>query len=216
MRSLYQALIDFISELILRKSHFDELVSAICIPAPIDHSTNKITQNYLWNKVPEYIKPNSIVVAETGTSEFGAAVGAAIADRSRQLFLFVGNGSFQLTFQEISEFLHHGLTPVIFLLNNDGYLIAKLIHGPERDYNNYQMWQYSKTLDFFGAHRERNTSTGCSKVGFESKISTRQEFEAAMDSITAQPDKMHFVEVVMPRFDAPRELELLVATSENC
>lgn len=66
--------------------------------------------------MPEYIKPNSIVVAETGTSEFGvfnmqsskdttyisqilwgsigysvgAAVGAAIADRFRQLFLFVG------------------------------------------------------------------------------------------------------------------------------
>ncbi|CAO0797950.1 unnamed protein product [Mucor circinelloides] len=191
--------------------------------------------------VPEYIKPNSIVVAETGTSEFGvfnmqsskdttyisqilwgsigysvgAAVGAAIADRFRQLFLFVGDGSFQLTFQEISVLLHHGLTPVIFLLNNDGYLIEKLIHGPERDYNNYQMWQYSKTLDFFGAHLERNTSTGCSKVGFESKVSTRQEFEAAMDSITAQPDKMHFVEVVMPRFDAPRELELLVAASES-
>ncbi|KAL7333005.1 hypothetical protein PS15p_201970 [Mucor circinelloides] len=210
-------------------------------PAPIDNSTNEITHNYLWNKVPEYIKPNSIVVAETGTSEFGvfnmqsskdttyisqilwgsigysvgAAVGAAIADRSRQLFLFVGDGSFQLTFQEISVFLHHGLTPVIFLLNNDGYLIEKLIHGPDRDYNNYQMWQYSKTLDFFGAHLERNTSTGCSKVGFEGKVSTRQEFEATMESITAQPDKMHFVEVVMPRFDAPRELELLVATSEN-
>lgn len=107
------------------------------------------------------------------------------------------------------------MTPVIFLLNNDGYLIEKLIHGPDRDYNNYQMWQYSKTLDFFGAHLDRNTSTGSSKVGFEGKVSTRQEFENAMDNIATQPDKIHFVEVVMPRFDAPRELELLVATSEN-
>ncbi|CAO0793852.1 unnamed protein product [Mucor circinelloides] len=207
-------------------------------PLPIEEGT-EITHNYLWNKVPEYIDENAIICGETGTSEFaclnldapkgatfitqflwgsigfsvGAAVGAAIANRQRRVYLFVGDGSFQLTAQELSVMLHHGLTPVIILLNNDGYCIEKLIHGPDRDYNNFQMWQYSKTLDYFGAHLERNA--GCSKVGFEGKVATRDEFEAAMKDIQAQPDKMHFIEVIMPRFDAPRELKLLVATSEN-
>jgi pyruvate decarboxylase len=210
-------------------------------PPPIAEGT-EITHNYFWNKVPEYMQPNSIIVAETGTSEFasfnlkappgatyiaqvlwgsigfsvGAAVGAAVADRSRQVYLFVGDGSFQLTFQEISVFLHQGLTPVIFLLNNDGYLIEKLIHGPHRAYNNFQMWQYSKTLDYFGAHLKRNLEdVSPAPVGVEAKVVNRQEFETAMEHVKAQPKKIHFIEVVMPRFDAPRELILQVETSEN-
>ncbi|CEG82915.1 Putative Pyruvate decarboxylase PdcA [Rhizopus microsporus] len=209
-------------------------------PLPIQPGT-EITHNYFWQKVPEYMDENAIVCAETGTAEFaslnmdgpvgttyitqilwgsigfsvGAAVGAAIADRNRRVYLFVGDGSFQLTCQEVCVFLRHGLTPVIFLLNNDGYLIEKLIHGPHRAYNNFQMWEYSKTLDYFGAHLEKNSKMGCPKVGFEGKVATRDEFEEAMKQVQANPDKIHFLEVIMPQFDAPRELELLVANSEN-
>ncbi|GAA5814382.1 hypothetical protein MFLAVUS_007878 [Mucor flavus] len=212
-------------------------------PEPIDDSTQEITHNYLWNKVPSYIAPNSIVVAETGTAEFGvfnmdspkgatfisqilwgsigytvgAALGAGMADRQRIVYLFVGDGSFQLTAQEVSVYIRQGLTPVIFLLNNDGYLIEKLIHGPQRSYNNYQMWEYSKTLEFFGGHLEQNRANGKqpSQIGFEGKVKTRTEFENAMKQVTEEPNKIHFLEVMMPRFDAPRELKLLVATSEN-
>lgn len=210
-------------------------------PAPIEAGT-EITHNYLWNKVPEYMDPKSIIVAETGTSEFasfnlrappdatfiaqvlwgsigfsvGAAVGAAIADRNRRVYLFCGDGSFQLTCQEVSVFLHQGLTPVIFILNNDGYLIEKLIHGPHRTYNNFQMWQYSKTLDYFGGHLQRNlTDVSPAQVGVEALVRTRDEFEAAMKTVQAERNKIHFLEVVMPRFDAPRELILQVETSEN-
>ncbi|KAI9352370.1 pyruvate decarboxylase PdcB [Pilaira anomala] len=212
-------------------------------PAPIDSSTNEITQNYLWNKVPEYLQSDSVIVAETGTAEFGifnmespkrakfisqilwgsigytvgAAVGAAMADRKRKIYLFVGDGSFQLTAQEVSVFIRHGLTPVIFLLNNDGYLIEKLIHGPHRSYNNFQMWEYNKTLEYFGGHLESNKTQGKSPspIGLERKLKTRQEFEDAMKQVNEQPDKIHFLEVVMPQFDAPRELSLLVESSEN-
>ncbi|KAG0741445.1 hypothetical protein G6F57_009645 [Rhizopus arrhizus] len=209
-------------------------------PVPIQPGT-EITHNYFWHKVPEFMDENAIVCAETGTAEFaslnmdgpkgttyitqflwgsigfsvGAAVGAAIAARDRRVYLFVGDGSFQLTCQEISGFLRHGLTPVVFLLNNDGYLIEKLIHGPERAYNNYQMWNYSKSLDYFGAHLEHNKSMGVPPVGFEGKVATRDEFESAMRQVQANPDKIHFLEVIMPQFDSPRELELLVANSEN-
>jgi pyruvate decarboxylase len=47
------------------------------------------------------------------------------------------------------------------------------------------------------------------------KVVNRQEFETAMEHVKAQPKKIHFIEVVMPRFDAPRELILQVETSEN-
>ncbi|KAG1056924.1 hypothetical protein G6F43_001232 [Rhizopus delemar] len=210
-------------------------------PDPIQSGT-EITHNYFWNKVPEYMDPRAVVVAETGTAEFasfnlrapkdalfisqvlwgsigfavGCAVGAAFADRDRRVYLFVGDGSFQVTCQEISVFLHQGLTPVIFLLNNDGYLIEKLIHGPHRSYNNFQMWNYSKTLDYMGGHLQRNLSdVSPAQVGVEAQVRTRDEFERAMKTVKEERNKIHFIEVVMPQFDAPRELILQVQTSEN-
>lgn len=201
-----------------------------CIPAPIMNGSTKITHNYFWNKVSDYMVPNSIVVAETGSAEFasfnmkappgstfitqvlwsaigysvGAALGAGLADRERQVYLFCGDGSFQMSCQEVSVMLHHGLTPVIFILNNDGYLMEKLIHGLHRPYNNFQMWEYSKTLEYFGCKLQDQ------KVGVQAKVWTRIEFEAAMKNVSAQPNKIHFIEVVMPKFDAPRELYRLV------
>jgi pyruvate decarboxylase len=210
-------------------------------PDPIQSGT-EITHNYFWNKVPEYMDPRAVVVAETGTAEFasfnlrapkdalfisqvlwgsigfavGCAVGAAFADRDRRVYLFVGDGSFQVTCQEISVFLHQGLTPVIFLLNNDGYLIEKLIHGPHRSYNNFQMWNYSKTLDYMGGHLQRNLSdVSPAQVGVEAQVRTRDEFERTMKTVKEERNKIHFIEVVMPQFDAPRELILQVQTSEN-
>ncbi|KAI7902851.1 pyruvate decarboxylase PdcB [Cokeromyces recurvatus] len=216
-------------------------------PPPITAEDNKkeITHHYLWNKVPEYIPANSIIVTDTGTAEFGvfnmespqdtifisqilwgsigfsvgAALGAAMADRQRRLFLFVGDGSFQLTCQEIAVFMRHGLTPTILLLNNDGYLIEKMIHGRHRDYNNYPMWSYDKTLDYFGGGRaEHNEKSGKgfpSKIGLQVQVKDQKEFEQVMTKVNEDPDKIHFIEVVMPQFDAPRELALLVENSEN-
>jgi len=81
----------------------------------------------------------------------GAALGAAIASKkdNRRVFLFVGDGSFQLTCQEVSTMLRFNTQPVIILLNNDGYTIEKLIHGPNRAYNSVQMWHYSKSFEYF-------------------------------------------------------------------
>ncbi|KAG1244696.1 hypothetical protein G6F68_015350 [Rhizopus microsporus] len=175
-------------------------------PDPIKSGT-EIPHNYFWNKVPAYMDPRAVVVAETGTAEFasfnlrapkdalfisqvlwgaigfagGCAVGAAFADRDRRVYLFVGDGSFQVTCQEISVFLHQGLTPVIFLLNNDGYLIEKLIHGPHRSYNNFQMWNYSKTLDYMGGHLQRNLSdVSPAQVGVEAQVRTRDDCHASI------------------------------------
>ncbi|KAI9485507.1 MAG: pyruvate decarboxylase PdcB [Benjaminiella poitrasii] len=204
-----------------------------------------ISQDYLWKVVPDYIPTDSIIVTDTGTAEFGifnlhgprqttfvsqilwgsigfsvgAALGAALACRRRRLFLFVGDGSFQLTCQEISAFMRHGLTPTIILLNNDGYLIEKMIHGPKRDYNNFPMWSYDKTLDYFGGgRREVNAKRGrCepSKIGVQVQVKDRKAFEKAMKCANEAPDQIHFIEVVLAPFDAPRELSLLVENSEN-
>lgn len=147
----------------------------------------------------------------------GAALGAAMAARihDRRVYLFVGDGSFQVTAQEVSVMLHHGLTPVIVLINNDGYTIEKLIHGAKRQYNNIQMWDYSKTLKYFGSELEHNVKSGFqAKTGVQAQVRTRKELEQAMEQTKVEKNKIHMLEVCMPQMDAPRELLLQVQTSE--
>ncbi|KAI8987383.1 thiamine diphosphate-binding protein [Mycotypha africana] len=211
---------------------------------PTDTTTDIITHNYLWNKIADLIPVNSIVVTDTGTSEFGifdvhgpkgtqfisqilwgsigysvgAALGAAMADRSKRVYLFVGDGSYQLTAQEVSVFIRQGITPVIFLINNEGYTIEKMLHGREREYNNIPTWEYSSSLKFFGGHTKQKVAKrkhSPSQVGVEARVTTRKEFEDTMEKVQQQADKIHFVEIVMPEMDIPRQLDKLVENGQK-
>ena len=53
----------------------------------------------------------------------------------------IGDGSFQLTAQEVSTMVRYGVKPVIVLVNNRGYTIEAEIHdGP---YNQIKNWDYA-------------------------------------------------------------------------
>ncbi|KAI8078709.1 thiamine diphosphate-binding protein [Halteromyces radiatus] len=191
-------------------------------------------QDYFWNKIVDYLPERSVVIAETGTPALGAfnltipkdcificqvlwgsigytvpsTLGAALADRSRRVFLMVGDGSFQLTAQEVSVMLHHGVCPIILLFNNDGYLIEKLLHAYGRKYNDFQMWEYANTFNYMGANLAINQkrATRPFRIGVQNKITTRKEFESAMHQAIAQPDHIHFLEIIFPSNDAPEEV----------
>jgi len=105
--------------------------------------SSPITQAWLWPRVGQFLKERDIVVTETGTSNFGiwdtkfppgvtalsqvlwgsigwsvgACQGAALAAKDagdgRRTVLFVGDGSFQLTAQELSTMLRRGLNPIM-------------------------------------------------------------------------------------------------------
>lgn len=68
----------------------------------------------------------------------GSCQGAALAAKElgekgtkRRTILFTGDGSFQLTAQEVSTMIRHKLNPIIFIICNDGYTIERFIHGME-------------------------------------------------------------------------------------
>ena len=71
----------------------------------------------------------------------GAALGAALGVRDmgleneRRVILIVGDGSLQISVQELSTMIWKGLKPTIFVLNNAGYTVERLIHGPNEEYN---------------------------------------------------------------------------------
>ncbi|KAI3404261.2 hypothetical protein KGF56_002900 [Candida oxycetoniae] len=193
------------------------------IKLPDDH---KITQAWLWSNLSSWLREGDVVVTETGTSSFGivqtkypknvigisqvlwgsigysvgAASGAVIAaeelDPSRRVILFVGDGSLQLTVQEISTMARHHNNTYIFVLNNSGFTIEKLIHGREAGYNNIQEWEYTDILKTFKSTNYEAFTVG--NVGELSKLFKDEAF--------AKNDKIKLVEVKLDTFDAPENL----------
>ena len=38
--------------------------------------------------------------------------------------------------------IRQDIKPIIFVINNDGYTVERLIHGMEETYNDIRMWDY--------------------------------------------------------------------------
>ena len=76
---------------------------------------------------------------------FGYAMGAP----GRRIIALIGDGSFQLTAQEVAQMIRQKLPVIIFLINNHGYTIEVEIHdGP---YNNIKNWDYAGLIKAFNA-----------------------------------------------------------------
>jgi pyruvate decarboxylase/indolepyruvate decarboxylase len=186
-----------------------------------------ITQAWFWNHMTHYFASKDIILAETGTSMFGmldtmipddatvitqplwgsigysvgAVLGAALANPKRRTILFVGDGSFQLTAQEMSTVMRHKLTPIVFLLNNDGYTVERLIHGPNMPYNDIQPWHYEHLPAVFG------------EGAFTAQVKTEEELVEALKQTDKHRDQLCFIEVMMGKMDSPESLILL---SKDC
>ncbi|WP_409300831.1 alpha-keto acid decarboxylase family protein [Peribacillus sp. SCS-155] len=80
-----------------------------------------------------------------------ATFGACMAAGARRALLFTGDGSLQLTVQEISSMLKNGCTPIIFILNNQGFTIEKYLNVQTEDqkYNQISNWDYTKLTEVF-------------------------------------------------------------------
>ncbi|KAF4774610.1 thiamine pyrophosphate enzyme [Colletotrichum scovillei] len=101
-----------------------------------------------------------------------AAQGAALAQREMigdsnyhglkqgqaRTILFIGDGSFQMTAQELATIIRHNLDVVIFLINNDGYTIERCIHGRGQEYNDIPTWRYLQAPYFFGGSKDTYTA----------------------------------------------------------
>jgi len=97
-------------------------------------------------------------------------LGAAMAAKNRRVILFIGDGSFQLTCQALSTMIRNGLTPKIFLINNQGYTMERLTH--DGSYNEVQPWKnFARPVIFVGAEGMEVRTEGDLERAFE-KIET--------------------------------------------
>ncbi|KAI1645002.1 thiamine diphosphate-binding protein [Daldinia loculata] len=142
----------------------------------------------------------------------GACQGAALAtqdiaglDKARRTILFEGDGSLQLTVQEISTMIRHQLNVIIFVICNDGYTIERFIHGMDASYNDIVEWRYKDLPAVFGGTEETARSYA---------VRTRGELEKLLaDKDFNERKGLRLVELYMPREDAPKSLMLTAEAS---
>ncbi|WP_134430633.1 alpha-keto acid decarboxylase family protein [Mycobacterium ulcerans] len=186
-----------------------------------------LNQEMLWNRLCEALTPGNVVLADQGTSFYGmadhrlpqgvtfigqplwgsigytlpAALGAAVAHPDRRTVLLIGDGAAQLTVQELGIFSREGLSPVIVVVNNDGYTVERAIHGETATYNDIVSWRWT---DVPGA------------LGVTNHLAMRAEnygeLDDALTAAAEQQDRMVVVEAVLPRLDVPPLLDELVGS----
>ncbi|KAI2602948.1 pyruvate decarboxylase [Hypoxylon fragiforme] len=197
-----------------------------------------IKQEWFWARIDRFLREEDIVVTETGTANFGiwetrfpanvtalnqtlwgsigwavgACQGAALAtqddrgvEKARRTILFEGDGSLQLTVQEVSTMIRHRLDVIIFVICNDGYTIERFIHGMDAAYNDVATWRYKDLPAVFGATEDTARSYAVHTRGELEKLLKDQDFN--------ERKGLRFVELYMPREDAPKSLMLTAEAS---
>ncbi|WP_213739866.1 thiamine pyrophosphate-binding protein [Bradyrhizobium sp. dw_411] len=178
-----------------------------------------ITAERLYPRWENFLQPNDILIAETGTVSMGlgfalmpagsrfhnqtlwgsigwatpAAFGAAVAAPGQRVVLVTGDGSHQFTVQEISQFARLGIKPVIFVLNNNGYLIERLLcKDPEIAYNDIAPWHYAELPRAFGCDDWITARvTNCGELDYALALAARTDvgvyIEVVTDAYAASP-----------------------------
>jgi indolepyruvate decarboxylase len=197
-------------------------VSAAATPPPAIRATvsdGALTQDSYWQAMQTFLRPGDVILAEDGTSIIGAGglklpegctfisqavwgsigytvgalLGALLAAPGRRHILFIGEGSFQLTAQELSTILRHDLKPYIFLINNHGYTIERAILGKDAKYNDVANWRYAELPRVFRPDGNAETYVV-------------EKVEDLEDVLDAKHAGLVFVESVMDKYDAPIDL----------
>jgi indolepyruvate decarboxylase len=184
----------------------------------VNGGDDPITADALYPRWADFFRPDDVIMTDTGTSSLGlafaqlpkgaefhnqtlwasigwatpAAFGAAIGAPDRRLILITGEGSHQMTAQEISQFGRHGLRPIVFVLNNSGYLSERMLcKDIALAYNDIAAWNYA----------ELPHALGC-QGWLTARVGTCGEFDAALKA-AEQADGAAYVEVVTDAYEAP-------------
>ncbi|EAA9516495.1 indolepyruvate decarboxylase [Salmonella enterica subsp. salamae] len=196
---------------------------------PVRIAKGELTQENFWQTLQQYLKPGDILLVDQGTAAFGAAAlslpdgaevvvqplwgsigyslpaafGAQTACPDRRVILIIGDGAAQLTIQEMGSMLRDGQAPVILLLNNDGYTVERAIHGAAQRYNDIASWNWTQIPQALNAAQQAE----CWRV-------TQAIQLAEVLERLARPQRLSFIEVMLPKADLPELLRTVTRALE--
>lgn len=122
-----------------------------------------------------------------------ALFGAMMADNKKCHIMFTGEGAHQLTIQEMANFFEYDLKPVIFVLNNNGYTVERVLSkDPNDKFNNITNWNYPKLIEGFSNNKDYFIKT----------VSTLESFIKTIDEIKKlKGKKLCYVEIMTDKKD---------------
>ncbi|EOE7543160.1 alpha-keto acid decarboxylase family protein [Salmonella enterica] len=196
---------------------------------PVRIDKGELTQESFWQTLQQYLKPGDIVLVDQGTAAFGAAAlslpdgaevvvqplwgsigyslpaafGAQTACPDRRVILIIGDGAAQLTIQEMGSMLRDGQAPVILLLNNGGYTVERAIHGAAQRYNDIASWNWTQIPPALNAAQQ----VECWRVAQAIQL-------AEVLERLARPQRLSFIEVMLPKADLPELLRTVTRALE--
>src|SRR3954447_3206441 len=187
-------------------------------PRPGGKPDDPITAVNMYPRFRDFLKPFDRIVLESGSMTSGmvpvplpdgaevqlqplwgsigwatgATLGIALADPSRRTVLFTGEGSHQLTANDVGTMGRNGLKPIIFVLNNEGYMVERALEAnPDWVYNDLAPWNYHALP----------AALGC-RGWFTARVTTLGELDAAL-ARAANGESASYIEVVTGKMDLP-------------
>ncbi|KAF2194959.1 pyruvate decarboxylase [Zopfia rhizophila CBS 207.26] len=149
-------------------------------------------------KFPENTRfQNQIYYGSIGYAT-AATLGVEIARREvngdvGRTILITGDGSMAMTIQEVGTMIKAGIKPIIFVINNSGYTVERMIWGARQPYNDIVPTNYSYLLPLFKhPSPEKSFHYADSKPDLETILS---------DTKVSDPDSLQLVEIVLDARD---------------
>ncbi|ESE87471.1 indolepyruvate decarboxylase [Salmonella enterica subsp. indica serovar 6,14,25:z10:1,(2),7 str. 1121] len=196
---------------------------------PVRIDKGELTQENFWQTLQQYLKPGDILLVDQGTAAFGAAAlslpdgaevvvqplwgsigyslpaafGAQTACPDRRVILIIGDGAAQLTIQEVGSMLRDGQAPVILLLNNDGYTVERAIHGAAQRYNDIASWNWTQIPQALNVAQQAECWRGTQAI----------QLAEVLERL-ARPQRLSFIEVMLPKADLPELLRTVTRALE--
>jgi indolepyruvate decarboxylase len=192
-------------------------------PAPFVASDRAITVAALFHQINAFLADDMIVIADPGDALFAAkdlyihdgahflapayycslgfampgAIGVTAAAPHLRALVLVGDGAFQMTGMELSTVARYGMSPIVIVLDNDGY-------GTERPmldgaFNDVHRWNFFRIPEVLGS-------------GLGLKVTTESEMAAALEKAKTNTHSATLIQVMLDRHDHSAALARLTAT----
>jgi len=178
----------------------------------VGSATDATTSANFYPRLQNMLRSGDVLVAETGTcmlfmtpmllpegvgfqtqalwGSIGwatpATEGICMANKAGRTIVVTGDGSHQLTANEIGIMGRYGIKPIIFVLNNALYGVEIMVSELGHKYDDLQNWNYAQLP----------AAMGC-RNWFCTKVSTVAELDAAIEKANTF-DGACYIEVMIP------------------
>jgi indolepyruvate decarboxylase len=211
------AIDDVIDALLSQVTSRTESVVSEKAPLPLTGSgTDALSSSTFYPRLQRLLKSGDTLVIETGTCMFHlngmllpegveaegqglwgsigwgtpAALGVCMGKKSGRTWMVTGDGSHQLTLNELGVMGRYGIKPVIFVMNNDIYGVEDMVSERGHNYDNLAKLNYHLLPEAFGC-----------KGWLSAKVGTVAELEEVLAKIEKH-DGAAYVQVLIPESES--------------